>query len=98
MRNRRGICFLLLCLMILAGCNSASSNVIDITEDKAREMICERHATRHGTVYIISVEHKPDKYIIKWEIASIREGKDSINKESGEVKVFESSRGSCSWK
>lgn len=97
MKNRKGICFLL-CLMILAGCNSASSNVLHITEDKAREMIRERHATRHGTVDIISVEHKPDKYIIQWEVDPIREGKDSVNKTSGEVKVIESSRGSCSWK
>lgn len=91
------ICFLLV-IMIFSGCTDRHSNVAEITESKAEEMILEEYACPHGTVEIVSVESKSDKYIIEWEIDPIKEGKDSIDKQTGKMKTIESSHGTCRWK
>lgn len=97
MRHITILCFLLL-IMIISGCTDSHSHAAEITENKAEEMILEEHACPHGTVEIVSVVSTPDKYIVEWEIDPIKEGKDSINKQTGKMKMIESSHGACSWK
>lgn len=94
------IIFSLLVIMMLTGCNSVYSIDQKITEEKAKQTIIdERSRECCGDAEILSVTSKSNKYIIQWEIASIEEeGTDSINKETGKIKMIELSRGFCEWK
>lgn len=92
------ILFLLFFIIVITGCNSISSNDQKITEEKAKQMVLDKHSRECAELEFISVISKSNKYIIQWEIDPLEEGKDSINKETGKMKMIESSRGTCRWK
>lgn len=90
----------LLFLMIFTGCNNIDSNDQKITKEEASQIVInERSRDCCDDAEILSITSEPDKYIINWEIESINEsGKDSIHKQTGRLKLIESSRGACKLK
>lgn len=89
--------FFLLCMLMLVGCNSTNENDVQITEEEAMKMVEEAHARDDKDIEILSVSSESDKFIIQWEIEPIQEGKDSVDRETGEIKAIESSTGTCKW-
>lgn len=96
--KRNAIILCMLFIIVLSGCTNTQSNAEVLSEAEARQMIKDEHVSNHGDVEIVSVCEQSDKYVIKWRIQSIAFGKDSIIKDTGKIKMVESSRGSCSWK
>ena len=68
-----------------------------ITEEEAKQMVLDHHQRRAGVVEIKSIFLKGDKYIVEWEIEPIEKGIDSVHQETGELKMIESSHGTCKW-
>lgn len=89
---------ILLSIFILTGCNDNNSINQKITEEKAIQIVLDQHIREDSDIEILSVVCKSNKYIIEWENDPIEEGKDSVNKETGELKMVESSRGTCQWR
>ncbi|WP_029268251.1 lipoprotein [Virgibacillus alimentarius] len=91
------VIYFLLFLIILTGCNSIKSNDQNITEEKAKQIVIdERSRECCGDAEIITIISKTNKYIIQWEIDSLKEeGTDSIHKKTGKIKAIESTRGTC---
>src|SRR5699024_6080341 len=90
----------LLFLMIFTGCNNIDSNDQKITKEEATQIaIDQRLRDCCDDPEILYITSETNKYIINWEIESINEsGKDSIHKQTGRLKLIESSRGSCKLK
>lgn len=90
------VCPVLFITMVM-GCSTSADNV-DMTEEKAIDMVKEEHAREEGAVEIISVLDRDGKYLIHWEIDPIMEGMDSVDQTTGKLKQVESSVGTCEWK
>ncbi len=84
----------LMCSILVIGCSSDQP----VTENQAKQLVVDEHDRSGGTVDIVSISTEEDKYIIAWEIDPISEGKDSVDKETGQLKMIESSHGTCQWR
>lgn len=80
------IILVLLLSLILSGCNSLESK---ITEEQAKQIVVERHASDIGEIKIISITKKFNKYVVEWENEeNCEKGIHSVNK-NGEIKLIE---------
>jgi len=79
-------------VVILSGCMNMNSNVAEISEAEAKQIVLGSHTQDIGEVEIISVTTKSNKYIIEWENKeNCENGTDSISMKSGEIKMIEAS-------
>ncbi len=72
--------------LLLFGC----SNIKDsLSEEKAKQLVIEKHTNTNGTPSILSIEVKNNAYYVKWENKGNKEaGTDKVTKD-GEVKMVE---------
>ena len=80
---------LLFVVLLMTACSQTESN---ISEDQAKSIVVDDHKGNNGEVKIISVSHKNNEYIIKWEIKeNCESGTDYVNDDNGKIHNSEGS-------
>ena len=75
-------------VFVMAGCSNISES--KILEDEAKSIVLKNHSGTTGNIEIISITHKGNKYIVKWENKdNCEDGTDYINDRNGEIKKIE---------
>lgn len=76
-------CFLLF-ILIMTGCSNFSTP--EISEDEVKSIVLKEHTKHIGKVEIISVIHKGNKYLVKWENKeNCENGTDYVHDQTGEI-------------
>ncbi|MGG3913349.1 hypothetical protein [Rossellomorea vietnamensis] len=71
-------------LLFMIGCSNFSTP--KISEDEARSIVLKEHTKHIGKVKIISVSHKGNEYLVKWENKeNCENGTDYVHDQTGEI-------------
>jgi hypothetical protein len=74
----------LLFILLMNGCNNFSTP--EISEDEAKSIVLKEHTSHIGKVEIISISHKGNEYLVKWEIKeNCENGTDYVHDQTGEI-------------
>jgi len=76
-------------ILVMSGCNNFSKP--KISEEEAKSIVLKDHTKHIGKVEIISVSHKGNDYIVKWENKeNCENGTDYVYDQNGEITKGES--------
>ncbi|MGN1400986.1 MAG: hypothetical protein ACI4XL_05735 [Bacillus sp. (in: firmicutes)] len=74
----------LLLIFVVSGCNYFSEP--KITEEEVMSIVLKEHTKHIGKVEVLSVSHKGNEYIVKWENKENCEyGTDYVDDRNGEI-------------
>lgn len=86
--KRLFLVFSLIFIFVVIGCSNISEP--KISEDEVKSIVLKEHTGDIGNVKVISVTHKGNEYIVKWENQdNCESGTDYINDQNGKIKKGE---------
>lgn len=78
------LAYSLLLILVMSGCNNFSEP--KISEEEAKSIVLKDQTKHIGKVEIISVSHKGNEYIVKWENKeNCENGIDYVDDQNGEI-------------
>ncbi|MEK5056837.1 hypothetical protein BK126_25230 [Paenibacillus sp. FSL H7-0326] len=84
MEKRIFLAFSLFLILVMSACNNFSEP--KISEEEAKSIVIKENTKLIGKVEIISINHKGNKYTIKWNNKeNCENGTDYVNDQNGEI-------------